>query len=66
MIRIAPPLTRRQQALLSKEERAWHRQVDTRMKELIAAGMDRQDAFDKAWVDCGGLIISLEIEVNDA
>lgn len=56
-LNIGPPLSRKAQRDLDRQEREFHEEIRIRMDELMAKGMPKQDAFDQAWVDCGGLII---------
>jgi len=49
-------MNRKQIKSIEQQEREWHREVRARMDDLIASGMAEQEAFDRAWVDCGGLI----------
>jgi hypothetical protein len=53
--------------LLDKEEREWHRTVRKRMGELLILNpdMDEQDAWDQAWIDCGGLILLPDDDEED-
>lgn len=57
MILIAKPPAARVRAILNQEERAFHRAVEKRQAELMKYGVEKQEAWDRAWIDCGGVIV---------
>ncbi len=46
---------------IKRQEDEWNAEIWERMQQLVAEGMSEQDAFNQAWLDCGGQIIPLEI-----